>query len=58
VGWAKGGKGEREVVERFFETCTFELFILKTTTHNQTKQMQRHECIKHLVNSKFKCGIN
>jgi hypothetical protein len=45
------GRGEFEDGFRTFKLLN--LFALKTTTHIQTKQMQRHECIKHLVNSKF-----
>jgi hypothetical protein len=29
------------------------LFALKTTTHIQSKHMQKHECVKHFVYSKF-----
>jgi hypothetical protein len=49
---------EREIVRRFgvvLRTWTLNLCFLKKT---QQKPMQERECIKHLVNSKFKCVLN
>jgi hypothetical protein len=45
-------RGFEEVFLNFLNFCFF-----KKTTQHQAKPMQRHECIKHLVNSKIKCYL-
>jgi hypothetical protein len=52
-GWKEKKKEGNRDREGEFEDGFRTFKLLKTTTHIQTKQMQRHECIKHLVNSKF-----
>jgi hypothetical protein len=55
VDWTKSGK-EKEIGRvslRGFFRLELLKFLSKTTTRIQTKQMQRHECIKHLVNPKL-----
>jgi hypothetical protein len=52
------GKRDREgELEGIFRTLSVLKFCFFKPHNNKQKPMQRHECIKHLVNSKFKCYL-
>jgi hypothetical protein len=53
MGWAKRKGRNGEIGRGFGVVLRLELLFFKTT-QQQTKPMQKHACIKHLVNSKFK----
>jgi hypothetical protein len=60
--WAVGKRGrESEVgrgkLEGIFRTLSLLNFCFFKPHNNKQKPMQSHECIKHLVNFKFKCYL-